>query len=106
MIGVKNDTIIFYDMRMAETTDPIEKASLEAEKGVTLAEITLKQQSIDFERALWESKKSEIEEDVAYNLVMMSERVETRGIPGFEVIFTICGLLAVAYLIGRRQKRK
>ena len=101
---LKNDTIIFYDTRIAETTNPTEKASLEAEKRVTLAEITLKQQSIDLERALWESQKSEIEENVVYNLAMMSERVETRGIPGFEVIFTICGLLAVAYLIRRGKE--
>lgn len=117
----------FCDAMISETINETEKIYLEAEKQAILAEFTGSQQELDLVKTQWESEKSEIDKDVTWNVEKMNNRItsfeatpiptatptptpsptptptpEEKGVPGFEAVFAIAGLLVITYLLRRR----
>jgi len=132
---VKGDFTKLCDTMISETTDPTEKASLEAVKQITLTELTSGQQLFNLAKDEWKRQKTEIMEGsadiygVKWEIEKMNDRLALliptptptpsptptptltpsptptpeEGVPGFEAVFAIAGLLTVAYLLRRRK---
>ena len=112
------DSITLFDTLISETTDPTKKASLEAEKQTMLTELTAMQQEFDQIKDELKSMKTEIIEGSAdihgvnWEIEKLKDHVSSfeatptepkNGVPGFDAIFGIAGLLAVAYLLRKRK---
>ena len=97
------DTIAFYDELIASTNNQTEKRALEEEKQYSLNYLLTEQQSIRSYKSYWESYKSDLDDSTEWFIEEMKDRFELAEVPGFEAIFAIAGLLAVVYLLRRRE---
>ena len=100
-----DDIIAAHDGMISDTDNQTEKADLEAVKQTVLNILSTEQKIIDYEKARWKGLKIEIDEGVEWEIERMNDRLASfeEEVPGFEAVFAIAGLLAVAYLVRRRK---
>ena len=96
---------IYYDAEISETYYQSDKSELENAKEEYLNYFIDEKQAAKNFKISWTSYEQNIDENTEWELEEMKDRIELTESPGFEIIFSIIGLLTVAFIFrGKIEK--
>ena len=96
---------IYYDAEISEAYYQSDKSELENAKEEYLNYFIDEKQAAKNFKISWTSYEQNIDENTEWELEEMKDRIELTESPGFEIIFSIIGLLTVAFIFrGKIEK--
>lgn len=96
---------IYYDAEISEVYYQSDKSELENAKEEYLNYFIDEKQAAKNFKISWTSYEQNIDENTEWELEEMKDRIELTESPGFEIIFSIIGLLTVAFIFrGKIEK--
>lgn len=96
---------IYYDAEISEAYYQSDKSELENAKEEYLNYFIDEKQAAKNFKISWTSYEQNIDESTEWELEEMKDRIELTESPGFEIIFSIIGLLTVAFIFrGKIEK--
>lgn len=97
---------IYYDAEISEAYYQSDKSELENAKQEYLNYFIDEKQAAKNFKISWTSYEQNIDENTEWELEEMKDRIELTESPGFEIIFSIIGLLTVAFIFRGKIEKK
>lgn len=95
----------YYDSEISNTNNKLDKSELENAKQVYLNFIIDEKQAAKNFKISWTSYEQDINKNTDWYFEEMKDRIELKELSGFEIIFSIIGLLTVAFVFRGEIKR-